>query len=72
MGKGERKEGGMKALLPAVYPQVGPRESLAHSVDYADPQVGPFPMAERAHNPANANDAIAVPLGCCARSWNIS
>lgn len=64
-GEGEgRKEGRMKPLLPASYPQVGPRESLAHSVDYVDPQVGSFPMAERAHNPAIANDAIVVPLDC--------
>lgn len=42
----------MKPLLPAAYPhEVGPRESLAHSIDYVDPQVGPFTMTERAHNP---------------------
>lgn len=50
----------MKPLLPAAYPhEVGPRESLAHSVDYVDPQVGPFPVVERAHNPTVADDVRA-------------
>lgn len=56
-GEERRKGGWMKLLLPVAYPyEVGPRESLAHSVDYVDPQVGPFPMAERAHNPAIAGN----------------
>ncbi|KAL0129000.1 hypothetical protein PUN28_004005 [Cardiocondyla obscurior] len=45
-GKGGMKESGMKSLLPSAYlHEVGPRESLAHSVDYVDPQVGLFPTA---------------------------
>lgn len=62
-GKGGRREGETVAAgIPAH--QLGPPESLAHSVDYVDPQVWSFPMAERAHNPAIANDVDVVPLGC--------
>jgi len=42
--------------------EIGLRESLAHSVDYVDPQVGPFPMAERSHNLAIADNVGSCPV----------
>jgi len=67
--RGEGREGGRQdetVATPAAYlHEVGSRESLAHSVDYVDPQVGPFPMAEREPiiSPSPTT-VVAMPLSC--------